>query len=350
VSTFRIGGARIGEGHAPFVLAEMSGNHNRSLERALAIIDAAADAGAHGVKLQTYTADTMTIDHDGPGFRIDDEASPWAGYTLHRLYDEAHTPWEWHEALFARAQERGVICLSTPFDASSVEFLEGLGCPAYKIASFENTDLPLIRTAAATGKPLIISTGMASAEEIEDAVTTARSAGASDVMLLKCTSSYPADPRESNIRTIPDMATRFGCPVGLSDHTLGTGVATAAVAMGAVLIEKHLTLSRADGGVDSTFSLEPAELRALVDESLRAWQGLGAISYERTSSEAASLAFRRTLYAVADIAVGEMLTPENVRAIRPGFGLAPKHYESVLGKRAARDIARGTPLGWDLVQ
>ena len=345
----RIGSRAVGPDAAPFIVAELSGNHNGSLERALALIDAAADAGAHAVKLQTYTPDTMTLDLAAPGFVIDDPASLWHGRTLYDLYAEAATPWHWHEALFARARARGIACWSTPFDESAIALLETFDPPAYKIASFELLDLPLIAAAAATGKPVIVSTGMATAGEIEEAVATARGGGAGGVVLLQCTSSYPASPEDSNIATIPDLRHRFGCEVGLSDHTAGIGVSVASVALGASMIERHLTLARADGGVDAAFSLEPAELAALVVESERAWLGRGTVRYGPAASERASLQFRRSLYVTADVRAGEALSAENVRAIRPGFGLAPKHLGSVLGRRARRDLPRGTALGWDLI-
>jgi pseudaminic acid synthase len=345
----RIGGRPVGRDVKPFVIAEMSGNHNHSLDRALAIVDAAADAGVDALKLQTYSPDTMTIDLDEREFHIADPSSPWAGTSLYRLYGEACTPWEWHAPLFDRARARGLVAFSTPFDASAVEFLEGLDVPCYKIASFENTDLPLIRRVAATGKPVIVSTGMASQEELEDTVTAAREAGCRDLVLLKCTSTYPASPEHTNLATIPDLRARFGCEVGLSDHTIGTAVAVAAVALGATVIEKHVTLARADGGVDSTFSMEPAELAQLVIESARAWQALGHVSYGPTEAETPSLQFRRSLYVVEDVKAGDALTADNVRAIRPGLGLAPKHLEQVLGRRAAVDIRRGTPLRWEIV-
>lgn len=340
----------IGPDVPPFVIAEMSGNHNHSLERALALVDAAADAGAHALKIQTYTADTITLDVEGGEFSIDDPASLWSGRTLHSLYAEAYTPWEWHEPIFARARERGMIAFSTPFDESAVEFLEQLDVPCYKIASFENVHLPLIRAAASTGKPLIISTGMASAEEIAEAVDAARGAGCKDLVLLKCTSTYPASPENTNLRTIPDLRERFACEVGLSDHTMGVGVAVAAVALGATVIEKHFTLARADGGVDSAFSLEPAELAELVEQSKRAWQALGTVSYGPTPGEVPSLQFRRSIYVAEPMSAGEVFTTENLRIVRPGLGLAPKYYEEVLGRRITRDAAEGTALSWDLVE
>ena len=349
-SSFEIAGRRIGPDAAPFVIAERSGNHNQSLERALAIVQAAAKAGAHALKIQTYTADTMTIDADGGAFRIDDAHSPWQGKSLHRLYREAYTPWEWHAPIFARARELGMVAFSTPFDESAVDFLESLDAPCYKIASFENTDLPLVRRVAATGKPVIVSTGMASVAELDETVRAARAAGCRDLVLLKCTSTYPATPEHSNLATIPHLRELFGCQVGLSDHTMGVGVAVAAVALGATVIEKHFTLARADGGVDASFSLEPAEMASLVAESARAWQALGRVTYgPQSEQERRSLAYRRSLYVVRDVKAGETFTRENVRAIRPGFGLAPKYLEQVIGRRASRAAARGTPLAWDLL-
>lgn len=345
----KIAGRQVGGGAAPLVIAEMSGNHNQSLERAFALVDAAAEAGAHALKLQTYTADTMTLDLNAGEFSIKDAGSLWSGRSLYDLYREAHTPWDWHRPIFERARSRGMIAFSSPFDESAVEFLEGLGAPCYKIASFENTDLPLVRRVAATGKPMIISTGMASAEELDETVAAARAAGAKDIVLLKCTSTYPASPADTNILTIPDMRRRFGCEVGLSDHTAGIGVAVAAVGLGACVVEKHFTLRRADGGVDAAFSLEPAELRSLVEETARAWQALGAVRYGATEAEKKSLVFRRSLYVVRDLRAGEVLTRDNVRAIRPGLGLPPKHLDAVLGRKVTRDVKRGTPLTQDLL-
>lgn len=345
-----IAGRRVGSGHAPFVIAEMSGNHNQSLERALAIIEAAARAGAHALKLQTYTADTMTLDVQGAGFQIHDQGSLWKGASLYQLYQQAYTPWEWHEPLFARARELGMIAFSTPFDESAVQFLEGIGAPCYKIASFENTDLPLIRQVARTGKPMIMSTGMASVAELDESVRTAREAGCRDLILLKCTSTYPATPENTNVSTIPHMRDLFGCQVGLSDHTMGVGASVAAVALGATVIEKHFTLSRADGGVDSSFSLEPEELAQLVVETARAWQSLGHVHYGPTAAERNSLQFRRSLYIVKDLQPGDELTADNVRAIRPGLGLAPKHFEEVLGCKVSKPVSRGTPLSWALLK
>jgi N-acetylneuraminate synthase len=343
----KIGHREIGAGSAPFVIAEMSGNHNQSLERALDIVDAAAAAGAHALKIQTYTADTMTLSLAEGDFLITDSKSLWKGRNLHDLYAQAHTPWEWHEPIMARAHERGMLCFSTPFDETAVDFLERLGVPAYKIASFENIHLPLIRRVAATGKPIIISTGMATVAEIDEAVRTARAGGCDDIVLLKCTSTYPATPENTNVRTIPHMRALFGCEVGLSDHTMGLGVAVAAVAHGATVIEKHFTLRRADGGVDSTFSLEPEEMRSLVIETERAWQSLGTVSYGPTAQEVPSLQFRRSIYVAEDIRAGEPFTSTNLRAIRPGFGLPPKYMDVLLGRHATRDLKKGTPLGWD---
>ena len=340
----------VGLGHPPFVIAEMSGNHNQSLERALHIVEAAAKAGAHGLKLQTYTPDTMTIDLDEREFHISDSKSLWAGTSLYKLYSDAHTPWAWHQPIFERARTLGLIPFSTPFDDTSVDFLEHLDVPCYKIASFENTDLPLIRRAASTGKPLIISTGMATAAELDETVRAARAAGCQDLILLKCTSTYPSTPTNTNIRTIPHMRDLFGCEVGLSDHTMGTGVAVAAVALGATVFEKHFTLRRADGGVDSSFSMEPAEMAQLVVETERAWLGLGSISYGPLEAEKGSIQFRRSLYIVKDLRVGDILTRENVRAIRPGFGMPTKYLDSVLGKAINRNVSRGTALNWSFIR
>ncbi len=339
----------IGPGRRPYLIAEMSGNHNQSLERALEIVDAAAAHGADAIKLQTYTADTMTLDVRMPGFVIDDPKSLWAGRQLYELYQEAHTPWEWHRPIMERATKHGLHCFSTPFDDTAVDFLESLGVPAYKIASFENTDLPLIRRVASTGKPMIISTGMASVGEIEEAVQTARDAGCRDLALLKCTSSYPATAENTNISTIPHMRALFGCEVGLSDHTIGLGVSVAATALGATVIEKHFTLRRADGGVDSAFSMEPAELRQLRDETERAVQALGTVSYGPTAAEMKSLVFRRSLYIGRDVVAGELLDTTNVCCVRPGYGLAPKFTDQVLGRRVALSLPAGTPVSWDLL-
>ena len=334
----------------PFIIAEMSGNHNQSLERALAIVDAAADAGVDAVKIQTYTADTMTIDIGTGEFFISDKDSLWKGETLYHLYEKAHTPWEWHTAIFERCKERGIVGFSTPFDDTSVDFLEDLGVPCYKIASFENVDLPLIRKVARTGKPIIASTGMTTVAELSDLVQTARENGCTDLTLLKCTSSYPASPEGTNLRTIPHMRELFGCAVGLSDHTLGIGAAVASVALGAAVIEKHFTLSRAEGGVDAAFSLEPAEMAQLVRECRTAALALGAVSYERAEQEQKSLQFRRSLYVVEDMKAGDVFTEKNLRRIRPGMGLSPKYYDVLLGQRVKQDVMRGTALSWDLLK
>ena len=338
----------IGGNHPPFVIAEMSGNHNQSLERALEIVEAAARTGAHALKIQTYTPDTMTLDLDEREFHISDPKSLWAGKSLYKLYDEAYTPWEWHKPIFDRARELGLIAFSTPFDDTAVDFLESLDIPCYKIASFENTDLPLIRRVAATGKPLIISTGMATVAELDETVRAARAAGCNDLILLKCTSTYPATAANTNILTIPHMRELFACEVGLSDHTMGIGVSVASVALGATVIEKHFTLNRADGGVDSTFSMEPAEMAQLVVETERAWQALGRVSYSPTDAEMKSIQFRRSLYVVQDLKAGEVLTRQNVRAIRPGLGLPTMYLERVLGLKVKQDMRRGTALTWDV--
>lgn len=338
----------IGQEAAPFIIAEMSGNHNQSLERALKIVEAAAKAGVHALKIQTYTADTMTLDIDEGEFHISDANSLWAGTSLYKLYEQAYTPWEWHQPIFEYARKLGMIPFSSPFDHTAVDFLETLDVPCYKIASFENTDLPLIRKVAATGKPMIISTGMATVAELDDTVRAAHAAGCRDLVLLKCTSTYPASPENTNILTIPHMRELFNCEVGLSDHTMGIGVSVASIALGATVIEKHFTLNRAEGGVDSAFSLEPHELMQLVIETKRAWQALGNISYGPTESEKKSLQFRRSLYVVTDLKAGDLLTTENVRAIRPGLGMSPKYLDQVLGQRVTKDIKRGTPLKHEL--
>jgi pseudaminic acid synthase len=335
----------------PFIIAEMSGNHSQSLDRALALVDAAAEAGADAVKLQTFTADTMTLDSSNPEFTIQNKSSLWQGQSLYKLYEQAHTPWEWHAPIMQRAQAKGLVCFSSPFDASAVDFLETLNVPAYKIASFECIDLPLIRKVAQTGKPMIISTGMATLAEIDDAVRTARDNGCTDLVLLKCTSTYPASPENTHVRTIPHMRELFGCDTGLSDHTMGIGASVAATAFGAVVIEKHFTLRRADGGVDAAFSLEPEELKQLVVETERAWLSLGGIHYGPTTpAEEIARSRRRSLYIVQDMKQGDLLTADHVKAIRPGLGLLPKHLEQVLGMRLVADAPRGTPLNWDLLK
>jgi len=345
----RIADRLIGRNCAPFVIAEMSGNHNQSLERALEIVEAAAKTGAHALKIQTYTPDTMTLDLDEREFHISDPNSLWEGQSLYSLYGEAYTPWEWHKPIFDRARELGIIAFSTPFDDTAVDFLESLDVPCYKIASFENTDLPLVRRVAATGKPLIISTGMASIAELDETVCAAREAGCKDLILLKCTSTYPATAENTNILTIPHLRELFDCEVGLSDHTMGMGVSVASVALGATVVEKHFTLDRADGGVDSSFSMEPAEMAQLVLEIERAWQALGQVSYGPTEKEKQSLIFRRSLYVVRDMKVGDMLTQENLRAIRPGYGLPPKYLQTLLGRRLVKDVKMGTAMSWNLI-
>jgi len=342
-----IAGRKIGPGHPPYIIAEMSANHLGELDRALAIISAAKDAGADAVKMQTYTADTITIDHDGPEFRI--RGGLWDGRSLHDLYREAHTPWDWHPRLFEHARKLGITLFSSPFDPTAVDLLESLGAPAYKIASFELVDIPLIRYAATKDKPLVISTGMAGMTEIEDAVMAARSAGDGGIILLHAVSGYPTPPEDSNLLRLRTLAQRFDVLVGLSDHTMGTACAVAAVALGAVAIEKHLTLRRADGGPDGAFSLEPDEMRTLVSESRTAFAALGTGRDERAPSESGNALFRRSLYVVRDVAAGEAFTNDNVRSIRPGLGLPPKHLPDVLGRKAARAVKRGTPLAWDLV-
>lgn len=333
----------------PFIIAEMSGNHNQSLERALMIVDAAAAAGVHALKIQTYTADTMTIDKSDGEFFISDSNSLWQGESLYSLYQKAYTPWEWHKAIFDRCREKGIMGFSTPFDFTAVDFLEKLDCPVYKVASFENIDLPLIKRIAQTGKPMIISTGMANLSELEELVRTAKMNGCSDLTLLKCTSSYPAEPTGSNLLTIPHMRELFQCNVGLSDHTLGIGAAVASVALGATVIEKHFTLSKEDGGVDAAFSLEPAEMAQLVRECQTAYEALGNVSYEKQPQEEKSLIFRRSLYIVEDMKAGDIITEKNMRRIRPGLGLAPKYYGELLGKRVKYDVPRGTALSWEMV-
>lgn len=345
----KIGSREIGVHQPPFVVAEMSGNHNQSLDRALAIVDAAAAAGSHALKIQTYTADTLTLDCERNEFMISDPGSLWAGKSLHKLYHEAHTPWDWHPAIFDRARQHGMVAFSTPFDETAVDFLEQLGAPCYKIASFENNDLPLLRKAAATGKPLIVSTGMATVAEIDELVRTVRDAGCRDLVLLKCTSNYPANPENSNLRTIPHLRELCGCEIGLSDHTRGIGTAVAAVALGATVIEKHFTLCRADGGVDAAFSMEPGEMSSLVTESNRAWQALGTVHYGPTAAEVKSLQFRRSIYVAEDIEEGEPLTTRNIRVVRPGLGLSPKYYDLILGRKLVCSVKRGNPVTWDLL-
>jgi N-acetylneuraminate synthase len=342
-----IAGREIGADRPPYVIAEMSANHNGSLERALKILEAAKASGADALKLQTYRADTITIDHDAPEFMLHEGL--WAGRRLYELYESAAMPWEWHEPLFQRGRELGIAVFSSPFDPSAVDLLQKLDAPAFKVASLEMADLPLIRRMAATGKPLIMSTGASEIGEIAEAVAAARGAGCKQLVLLQCTSGYPTPPADSNLRTIPHLAQAFDCLVGLSDHTIGTAVPVAAVAMGACVIEKHFTLARADGGVDSAFSLEPADLKRLTEDCRIAWEALGQVKYAVAASEKAIRPLRRSLYVVQDVAAGEAFTEQNVRSIRPGLGLAPKHLPDVIGQAASRALKRGTPLDWSMV-
>lgn len=346
----KIGNICVGENEPPFIVAEMSGNHNQSLERAIEIVEAAAKTGVHAIKLQTYTADTLTLNVRNEDFMLRGEDSLWKDQSLYDLFQKAHTPWEWHAPIMKRANELGMLCFSSPFDETAVDFLESLKVPAYKIASMEIIHLPLIRKAASTGKPLILSTGMASEEEIAEAVETARAAGCENPILLKCTSAYPAKAEDANLMTISDMRKRFRCLVGLSDHTLGITVPMVAIAHGACFVEKHFTLKRSDGGLDAAFSLEPEEMRSLVTESQTAWKALGKISYGPDKAQELSLQERRSLYIATDMKAGDLFTPQNLRCIRPSYGLAPKHFDSILGKRVTRDVKMGTPLSWDLVQ
>jgi N-acetylneuraminate synthase len=349
IESITIDKRNIGRDYPPFIIAEMSGNHNHCLERALQIVESAAKAGAHAIKLQTYTADTMTLNLDNGEFCINDQQSLWKGYSLYKLYQEASTPWEWHQPIFKRCRDLGLIAFSTPFDESAVDFLEELDVPCYKIASFENTDLPLISKIAKTGKPIIISTGMATLSELDEAVSTIRKAGCRDFILLKCTSTYPASPEDTNLSTIPNMQQLFKCQVGLSDHTLGIGVAVAGIALGATVIEKHYTLSRAERGVDSAFSLEPEEMKQLVVETQRAWQALGNVAYGPGVGERSSLNLRRSLYITEDMQKGDVLNKNNLRVIRPGLGLSPKYYDIFLGKRVTQNVKKGTPISWELI-
>lgn len=349
MNEIRIANTVIGEKHKPFIIAEMSGNHNQSLEKALAIVKAAAECGAHAIKLQTYTPDTLTINHRGGLFDINDESSLWKGRNLYDLYKEAMTPWEWHKPIFDLAKDLGIICFSTPFDETAVDFLDALGAPAHKIASFENNHHPLLRKVAQSGKPVIMSTGLTTLSSLSESVEVLQSNGVAELVLLKCTSSYPATPENTNVITIPHMRQLFNCEVGLSDHTMGVGAAIAAVALGARVVEKHFCLSRAEGGVDSAFSLEPHEFKTLVTESERAFQSLGTIQYDIQKTEMKSLLFKRSIYVVKEVLEGEMFTEENLRVIRPGDGLEPKYFEKLLGRCAKCDIKRGTPFSWQLI-
>jgi pseudaminic acid synthase len=348
MTLMKIAGRPISSNAGTYVIAEMSANHGQDYDQAAKIVHAAKEAGADAIKLQTYTPDTLTIDSAGELFQTA-KGSLWEGRSLYELYGEAYTPWDWQPKLKEVANELGLACFSTPFDFTAVGFLERMNVPAYKVASFELVDIPLVRKIAQTGKPVIMSTGMATCEEIEEAIDAFRQAGGTEIALLKCTSAYPSPPEAMNLRTIPDMASRFNAPVGLSDHTLGIAVSVAAVALGACIIEKHLTLSRATPGPDSAFSLEPAEFKQMVDAIRVVEKALGRVNYEPTATEKASRRFRRSLFAVKDIKAGERLTEENIRSIRPGYGLAPKYLEQVIGRQAVRDIARGTPLQWDVV-
>ena len=344
--TINLGEVAVGPDHKPFIIAEMSGNHNQSLERALAIVDAAANAGAHAIKLQTYTADTMTIKGT---YRINDQNSLWNGRELYDLYKEAYTPWEWHKPIFERAKEKGILAFSSPFDETAVDFLESLNVPCYKIASFENTDWPLLKKIAATGKPIIMSTGVSRLADIDESVALLRQNGCSDLILLKCTSTYPASPENTNLLTIPHLQKLFNCIVGLSDHTMGIGASVASVALGARVIEKHFTLNRADGGVDSTFSLEPSELKSLVIESERAFLALGDVQYGIQETETKSSLFKRSIYVAKNIRAGETLTKDHLKIIRPGLGLSPRYFDLVVGRQVKKDVSAGTPLSFDLI-
>ena len=345
----RIADINIGVDNPPIVIAELSGNHNQSLDRALALVKAAHDAGVHMIKLQTYTADTITLNCDGDDFVVSDPKSLWYGRTFHSLYSEAHTPWAWQEEIIRFAESLGVACFSSVFDATSVDFLEKLDVPAYKIASQEIVHLPLIRYVAETGKPMIISTGMATLGEIDEAVNTAIKAGASDLALLKCSSSYPASPEHSNIATIPFLKKLFGCEVGLSDHTLGIGVPLAAIACGASIVEKHLTLDRGDGGVDSGFSSEPQEIEQLVSESKRVWQSLGHVQFGPTAGDIGSMSGRRSIYLCENVSRGDVASASNIKVVRPNKGLPPKYYDFILGRKFNSDFSKGDPLNWDML-
>ena len=343
----KIASKMIGPNHEPFIIAEMSGNHNQSLEQALNIVKAAAEAGAHALKIQTYTPETMTLNCNRADFIVHEKNQLWKGKTLYQLYKEAHTPWEWHEPIFALSKQLGMIPFSTPFDESSLQFLESLDVPCYKIASFENTDIPLIRKVAAKRKPMIISTGMATISELDQLVKVIREEGCEEIILLKCTSSYPATPENSNLQTIPHLQKTFNTQVGLSDHTLGIGAAVASVALGATVIEKHFMLDRSQGGVDAAFSLEPHEFSELVKETKAAWQALGTIFIGPSKAEEKSLQFRRSIYVSKDIQVGQELSADNIRIIRPGYGLPPKYYDFLIGRKIRKEMKMGTPLTWD---
>lgn len=348
MDTISINGRKIGPGYPPYIIGEMSGNHNGDINRAFELLQAAKDAGVDAVKIQTYTADTLTLDHDGDDFLI--KTGPWEGRKLYELYEEAHTPWAWHAALFEKARELGLTLFSTPFDETAVDFLEDLKAPAHKVASFEMMDPVLLRKVAKTGKPLIISTGMSNLQDIEFAIGTVRKAGAKDIVLLHCVSGYPSDPKESNIKTIPHLSETFDVLTGLSDHTHGTAVPVASIALGAHVIEKHYTLRRADGGPDSSFSLEPDELAALVRDTKTAWEALGEVNYERTEGEEDSLVFRRSLYVVEKMKKGDVFTSNNLRSIRPGYGLSPQYIDRILGRTCLCDLEVATAMKFDFVE
>jgi pseudaminic acid synthase len=349
IKNIKIGNFEIGNGLMPMVVAEMSGNHNQSLQRALEIVDNAAESGAHAIKLQTFTADTLTIDKKDGDFYLGDKKSLWNGMSMHELYQQAQTPWDWHEKIFQHCKELGLLCFSSPFDDSAVDFLEKLNCPCYKIGSTENTDFELLKKVAATGKPIIISTGMATIEELGEMVSVVKNAGCKDLILLKCTATYPASPLDANLTTIQHMKDLLGCHVGLSDHSLGIGVAVASVALGASMVEKHFTISRQDGGIDSTFSMEPKEFKLMTEEIKTASQSIGRVSYGPTDKENSNLS-RRSLYVVEDMKKGDILTKNNMRSIRPGFGLPVRYFNDVLGMKVTEDIKRGTRMSWNLVK
>lgn len=350
LNEIQIDNKSIGIGCKPFIIAEMSGNHNQSLEKAFAIVKAASDAGVDAIKLQTYTADTITFNGGSDEFKIKDENSLWKDQNLYDLYKMAYTPWEWHKQIFDYANELGLIAFSSPFDESAVDFLETLHVPLYKIASFENTDHILLKKVAKTGKPIIMSTGVATIADIQESINVLKENTCMELILLKCTSTYPASPETTNILTIPHMKDLYNCPIGLSDHTMGIGVSVAAVALGACVIEKHLTLSRAEGGVDAAFSLEPQEFKNLVVESQQAWLGLGKINYGLTEKEKNNFQFKRSLYLVKDIKAGETITAAHIKSIRPGYGLHTRYYEDVIGKTIKVDVQAGTPLKWNIIE
>lgn len=349
INNIVIGNIQIGKSLKPMIVAEMSGNHNQSLDKALKIVEEVAKTGAHALKIQTYTADTLTINKKDGDFFLGDENSLWHGMSMYELYQKAHTPWEWHKPIFDRCNELGLLCFSSPFDETAVDFLEDLDCPCYKIGSTENTDVNLLKKVASTGKPIIISTGMATVSELGEMVSTVRNAGCKDLILLKCTAAYPAKSSDANLMTIPHMSKLLNCHIGLSDHTLGTGVAVASAALGAVLIEKHFTISREDEGVDSKFSMEPQEFKQMVVDTEVAWSALGEVHYGSTSGENSNLS-RRSLYVVQDMKKGEVVTKDNVRSIRPGYGLPIKYFDDILGMKVTKDVDRGTRLSFDLVK